>query len=147
MTVKEIQQHRTYPWQVRNANSDVLHKMPPQVAITPAKYPGSLGGGFVSSSDSRGEGQMLGIDQPVETILDYALILMGPAPAPLLKAETFYRHQIMLRARAMSKLSQTLANILPTVTLPEDVTLSLDIDPVNLTWESRHGKCRTYESG
>jgi primosomal protein N' (replication factor Y) len=60
------------------------------------------------------------------------LILMGPAPAPLLKAETFYRHQIMLRARAMSKLSQTLANILPLVTLPEDVTLSLDIDPVNL---------------
>ena len=61
------------------------------------------------------------------------LILMGPAPAPLLKAETFYRHQIMLRARAMSKLSQTLAKIVPRVTLPEDVTLSLDIDPVNLT--------------
>jgi primosomal protein N' (replication factor Y) len=60
------------------------------------------------------------------------LILSGPAPAPLVKAETFYRHQIMLRARAMSKLSQTLANILPTVTLPEDVTLTLDIDPVNL---------------
>jgi primosomal protein N' (replication factor Y) (superfamily II helicase) len=60
------------------------------------------------------------------------LIVSGPAPAPLLKAETFYRHQIMLRARAMSKLSQTLANILPSATLPEDVTLSLDIDPVNL---------------
>jgi primosomal protein N' (replication factor Y) len=61
------------------------------------------------------------------------LIISGPAPAPLLKAETFYRHQIMLRARAMSKLSQTLANILPPVALPEDVTLSLDIDPVNLS--------------
>lgn len=60
------------------------------------------------------------------------LILSGPAPAPLLKAETFYRHQIMLRARAMSKLSQTLAQILPPLTFPDDVTLSLDIDPVNL---------------
>ncbi len=60
------------------------------------------------------------------------LILMGPAPAPLLKAETFYRHQIMLRARAMSKLSHTLAKIVPMVALPDDVTLSLDIDPVNL---------------
>jgi primosomal protein N' (replication factor Y) len=60
------------------------------------------------------------------------LILLGPAPAPLLKAETFYRHQIMLRARAMSKLSHTLANILPTVTMPDDVALTLDIDPVNL---------------
>jgi primosomal protein N' (replication factor Y) len=60
------------------------------------------------------------------------LILAGPAPAPLLKAESFYRHQIMLRTRAMSKLSQTLAKIVPFSTLPEDVTLSVDIDPVNL---------------
>ena len=61
------------------------------------------------------------------------LILAGPAPAPLLKAESFYRHQIMLRARAMSKLSQTLAKIIPLFLLPEDVTLTVDIDPVNLT--------------
>jgi primosomal protein N' (replication factor Y) len=60
------------------------------------------------------------------------LILAGPAPAPLLKAESFYRHQIMLRTRAMSKLSQTLAKIIPFQSLPEDVTLSVDIDPVNL---------------
>ncbi len=60
------------------------------------------------------------------------LILAGPAPAPLLKAESFYRHQIMLRTRAMSKLSQTLARIIPFHALPEDVTLSVDIDPVNL---------------
>ena len=61
------------------------------------------------------------------------LILAGPAPAPLLKAESFYRHQIMLRARAMSKLSQTLAKIIPLFVLPEDVTLTVDIDPVNLS--------------
>jgi primosomal protein N' (replication factor Y) len=61
------------------------------------------------------------------------LILAGPAPAPLLKAESFYRHQIMLRTRAMSKLSQTLAKIIPFQSLPEDVTLSVDIDPVKLS--------------
>jgi primosomal protein N' (replication factor Y) (superfamily II helicase) len=61
------------------------------------------------------------------------LIFAGPAPAPLLKAESFYRHQIMLRTRTMSKLSQTLAKILPQFALPDDVTLSLDIDPVNLS--------------
>jgi len=60
------------------------------------------------------------------------LIISGPAPAPLLRAETFYRYQIMLRTRAMSKLSQQLAKIVETLTLPEDVTLSVDIDPVNL---------------
>jgi len=60
------------------------------------------------------------------------LIISGPAPAPLLRAETFYRYQIMLRTRAMSKLSQQLAKIIETLALPEDVTLSVDIDPVNL---------------
>jgi primosomal protein N' (replication factor Y) len=60
------------------------------------------------------------------------LIFAGPAPAPLLKAESFYRHQIMLRTRAMSKLSLTLARIIPSHSLPEDVMLSVDIDPVNL---------------
>jgi len=61
------------------------------------------------------------------------LIISGPAPAPLLRAETFYRYQIMLRTRAMSKLSQTLAKIIKTLALPEDVTLMVDIDPVSLS--------------
>jgi primosomal protein N' (replication factor Y) len=61
------------------------------------------------------------------------LIFAGPAPAPLVKAETFYRHQIMLRTRAMSKLSVALAKIIPSFALPDDVTLSVDIDPVNLS--------------
>jgi len=60
------------------------------------------------------------------------LIIAGPAPAPLLRAETFYRYQIMLRVRAMSKLSLALAKIIATLALPEDVTLSVDIDPVDL---------------
>jgi primosomal protein N' (replication factor Y) len=60
------------------------------------------------------------------------LIIAGPAPAPLLRAEQFYRYQIMLRTRAMSKLSQTLAKIIETSALPDDVTLAVDIDPVNL---------------
>jgi len=60
------------------------------------------------------------------------LILAGPAPAPLPRAETFYRYQIMLRTRAMSKLSQTLAKTIVTLALPDDVMLTVDIDPVNL---------------
>ena len=64
-------------------------------------------------------------------ILD--LMISGPAPAPLLRAEQFYRYQIMLRTRAMSKLSQMLAKIIETLALPEDVTLAVDIDPVDLT--------------
>jgi primosomal protein N' (replication factor Y) len=60
------------------------------------------------------------------------LILAGPAPAPLLRAETFYRYQIMLRTQRMTALSQQLAKITQSLALPEDVMLSVDIDPVDL---------------
>jgi primosomal protein N' (replication factor Y) len=71
-------------------------------------------------------------DSGLKTVDFRDLIIAGPAPAPLLRAETFYRYQIMLRTRAMSKLSQTLAKIIGTLALPDDVTLAVDIDPVNL---------------
>jgi primosomal protein N' (replication factor Y) len=61
------------------------------------------------------------------------LIISGPAPAPLLKAENFYRYHIMLRTRAMTRLSQLLAQITGSLALPDDVTLSVDIDPVDLS--------------
>ena len=61
------------------------------------------------------------------------LIIAGPAPAPLLRAENFYRYQIMLRTRAMSALSRELAQIIQALTLPEDVSLVVDIDPVSLS--------------
>jgi primosomal protein N' len=60
------------------------------------------------------------------------LIIAGPAAAPLARAETFYRYQIMLRTRAMSALSRELARIIQSLALPEDVTLAVVIDPVNL---------------
>ena len=60
------------------------------------------------------------------------LIIAGPAPAPLLRAETFYRHQIMLRTKAMSRLSKELTELQTGFPLPDDLTLTVDIDPVNL---------------
>ena len=60
------------------------------------------------------------------------LIIAGPAPAPLLRAETYYRYQIMLRVPRMSALSTRLAQIMQSLALPEDLTLTVDIDPVGL---------------
>lgn len=70
------------------------------------------------------------IEEALAPIKD--LIVAGPAPAPLLKAETFYRYQIMLRTRAMARLSALLAPCLEKLTLPDDVRVFVDIDPVNL---------------
>jgi primosomal protein N' (replication factor Y) len=60
------------------------------------------------------------------------LVLAGPGPAPLLRAETFYRHQVMLRTRQMPRLSQELARLQQEFTLPDDLTLTIDVDPANL---------------
>ena len=46
------------------------------------------------------------------------LVIAGPAPAPLLRAETYYRYQIMLRAQRMAALSQRLALLIRSLTLP-----------------------------
>ena len=61
------------------------------------------------------------------------LIIAGPAPSPLLRAEGFFRHQLMLRTKAMSRLSQELARIQIEVPMPEDITLTIDVDSVNLS--------------
>ena len=60
------------------------------------------------------------------------LVMAGPAPAPLVRAETFYRYQIMLRTPRMSVLSGRLAQLVQSLALPEAVTLAVDIDPVDL---------------
>jgi hypothetical protein len=39
----------------------------------------------------------------------------------------------MLRARQMPPLSRELARLLGELTLPEDVTLTIDVDPMNLS--------------
>jgi primosomal protein N' (replication factor Y) len=61
------------------------------------------------------------------------LIIAGPAPAPLLKAETFYRYQVMLRLHQMKRLSLRLSQLSQSLTLPEDVSLTIDIDPVDVS--------------
>jgi primosomal protein N' len=60
------------------------------------------------------------------------LIIAGPAPAPLLKAETFFRYQIMLRTRHILRIGKQISMLTSSLKLPEDVILAVDIDPVNL---------------
>ena len=60
------------------------------------------------------------------------LVIAGPAPAPLARAESNYRYQVMLRARQMTVISRRLAVLTESLALPDDVTLSVDIDPVDL---------------
>jgi primosomal protein N' (replication factor Y) len=60
------------------------------------------------------------------------LILAGPSPAPLARAEEKYRYQIMLRTRQMPRLSRLLATLGVETALPDDVSLTVDIDPATM---------------
>ena len=57
------------------------------------------------------------------------LIIAGPAEATLLRAESFYRFQIVLRTHSMAALGQRLAALMVKVDLPDDVQVIVDIDP------------------
>jgi len=70
------------------------------------------------------------IERDLKDVSD--LMISGPAPSPLLRAENYYRHQILLRTGRMPTLTRRLATVLKTLSLPEDVRLTVDIDPVNL---------------
>jgi primosomal protein N' (replication factor Y) len=61
------------------------------------------------------------------------LIIAGPAPAPLLRAKTFYRYQIILRTQRMTILGARLTELVKNFPLPDDVTLSVDVDPVGFS--------------
>jgi len=60
------------------------------------------------------------------------LITAGPAPAPLARAKTEYRYQIMLRTRQITRLTQLIAQLCSEVTLPQGVSMTVDVDAVNL---------------
>jgi primosomal protein N' len=96
-----------------------------QAASFPHPSPPQIRGGEVEiqAAQSARIGRAGGLDD---------LIIAGPAPAPLARAETMYRYQILLRTRHITKLTPVLAEVFAATPLPEGVTMTIDIDPVNL---------------
>ena len=70
------------------------------------------------------------VDRAVATMK--GVIVKGPSPAPLLRADSYYRYQLSLLAKQMTALSRRLGEMSQALSLPEGVTLSIDIDPVEL---------------
>ncbi|MEE2948087.1 MAG: primosomal protein N' [Verrucomicrobiota bacterium] len=60
-------------------------------------------------------------------------VVAGPAPAPLLRAESFYRYQIMIRTGNMAALSRKLSAWEKAQKTPDDIRLVIDIDPMTLS--------------
>ena len=66
VAVKEIQEHRTYPWQIPDHDSRVLDRQPPQVRILPSKIKFESWG---SNGDKYGNMKFMGTGVSAETIL------------------------------------------------------------------------------
>jgi primosomal protein N' (replication factor Y) len=61
-----------------------------------------------------------------------ATTMGSPAPAPLEKSHGNYRFQIMLRSRSILKLTRHLRGVMEKLTFPEEVMVSVDVDPFQL---------------
>ena len=60
------------------------------------------------------------------------LSVSGPAEATLLRAENFFRYQVVLRSNQMAALGLRLTRLFASIDLPDEVQLIIDIDPANL---------------
>jgi len=68
-----------------------------------------------------------------EKIVDLkGLTLAGPAEATLLRAENYFRYQVVLRSNQMAALGQRLTRLFASMKLPDEVQLIIDIDPANV---------------
>ncbi|HUJ10791.1 MAG TPA: primosomal protein N' [Verrucomicrobiae bacterium] len=59
-------------------------------------------------------------------------IVAGPTPAPLEKVQNQYRFQIMLRSQQIMQLVESLGPLITSFKPPEDVNVSVDVDPISL---------------
>jgi uncharacterized protein (TIGR03435 family) len=66
ITIKEVQKHKTYPWEVPKADFGVFYRMPPTIKIVPTKF--TRDGDWCCDS-TRGA---MGIAQPLKEIIQIA---------------------------------------------------------------------------
>ncbi len=60
-------------------------------------------------------------------------VVAGPAPAPLLRVESLYRYQVMIRTGNMAALSRRLSAGTKALKTPDDIRLVIDIDPMTVS--------------
>jgi len=64
--------------------------------------------------------------------LDAATALHPVVPAPIERSKGYHRYQILMRTNAIRRLSKTIRGILDKLTFPEEVIVSVDVDPQQL---------------
>jgi primosomal protein N' (replication factor Y) len=68
----------------------------------------------------------------LEPLLSKQVIMAGPSPAPLAKANNYFRYQIIMRAPMTSMMTEPLKNVLKTFKWPDNVSCAVDVDALSL---------------
>ena len=63
---------------------------------------------------------------------DPSVTLHPVVPAPIERSKGYYRYQILLRARAIRRLSGIVRSVIQKLTFPDEVHVSVDVDPYQL---------------
>lgn len=61
--------------------------------------------------------------------LDQGVTLHPVVPAPIERSKGYYRYQILLRTKSIRRLSKSVRSIIERLTFPDDVHVSVDVDP------------------
>jgi primosomal protein N' (replication factor Y) len=64
--------------------------------------------------------------------IDSSVTLHPVVPAQIERVKGFYRFQILLRTRAILRLSRTTREVMDSLSFPEEVQVSVDVDPYHL---------------
>lgn len=77
VTVKEIQEHKTYSWQVRRLSPEDFLKTPQQVQILPTKISDAHGAGWQVTAEGK-DSKFTGVKAPLATIIQTAFQVQYP---------------------------------------------------------------------
>jgi primosomal protein N' (replication factor Y) len=64
--------------------------------------------------------------------IEPGVTLHAVVPAPIERSKGFYRYQILLRTKAIRRLSSTVRSTIDKLTFPEEVRVTVDVDPFQL---------------
>ena len=85
-----------------------------------------------SAHEERGSFSLETLHRRLKEVLPPNTLLGEPAPAPLEKSHGNYRFHLIIRTRSVQKLCRALNGVLEKLTFPEDVTVTVDVDPYQL---------------
>ena len=68
----------------------------------------------------------------LKALLPSKVTVAGPTPAPLARAENYYRHQLIMRSPSTRSMVEPLKAVLREFKWPEKVVASVDVDAVSL---------------